>query len=89
MEKYVKITSYLSGDSIEQQLEEIFDNGLLDEHTRLFFGKGSMIRDNDLETLAHRCEMTTNHDFDGFALFKPKERYLKSLNAKKQRGEQK
>lgn len=87
MEKYVKITSYLNGDSIEEQLQKISDNGLLDENTRLFFGTGSMIRDTDLETLSHRFDMTTSIALRGVVLFKPQKWYLESLDAKKQNEE--
>lgn len=37
MIKYIKIVKYMSGDSISKQIQNIIDNNMMDEDTRLFF----------------------------------------------------
>ena len=43
MIKYIKIVKYMAGDSINKQIQDIIDNGMMDKDTRLFFDRGNCL----------------------------------------------
>lgn len=64
MEKYVKIVKYMSGESIEEQLSELFSNGAIDEHTKLFFAKNNCITTKDIAEMMVYFNVVRDSDFD-------------------------
>lgn len=64
MEKYVKIVKYMSGESIEEQLSELFSNGAIDEHTKLFFAKNNCITAKDIAEMMVYFNVVHDSSFD-------------------------
>lgn len=73
MIKYIKITKYTSGCSIKEQVQDIIDNGQMDEDTRLFFNKSNCITTSDIREMMIYFDIITDNDFDDEnVVFKPK-----------------
>ena len=51
MIKYIKIVKYMSGDSINKQIQDIIDNDMMDKDTRLFFDKTNCVTMGDIKPL--------------------------------------
>ena len=64
MEKYIKIIKYMSGESIEEQLSELFSNGAIDEHTKLFFAKNNCITAKDIAEMMVYFNVVRDSSFD-------------------------
>lgn len=64
MDKYVKIVKYMSGESIEEQLTELFENNAIDEQTRLFFAKNNCITTKDIAEVMTYFNIKKDSDFD-------------------------
>lgn len=73
MKKYIMITKYTSGESLEEQINEIISNGMMDENTRLFFNKHNCITTSDICEMMIHFDIITDNDFDNEnVVFKPK-----------------
>ena len=53
MINYIKIIRYMSGESIEEQIDRIIDNGMMNEDTRLFFKKSNCVTCEDISKLVN------------------------------------
>lgn len=58
IKNYIKITRYMSGDSLKSQIKYMVDNNMINENTRLFFSKSNMLCTEDI------AEMLTYFDID-------------------------
>ena len=76
MVKYMKIVTYLSGDSINKQIQDIIDNGMMDADTRLFFDKHNCVTMNDIEPLLTYFDITNNNDINN-VVFVPKDYFIR------------
>jgi len=78
MIKYVKITHYMAGASLEKQVNKMFDDGVMDEDTRVFFENSNCLTTKDVREMLHWFDVKTD---DGFnkenIVFVPKEWILK------------
>lgn len=76
MVKYVKIVNYMSGDSIAKQIQNIIDNGMMDEDTRLFFDSHNCVTMNDIKPLLTYFDITNNDEIDN-VVFVPKNYFIR------------
>ena len=75
MIKYIKIVNYMCGDSIAKQVQDIIDNGMMDEDTRLFFDKHSCVIINDIKPLLTYFDIRDNDEIDNI-VFIPKKYFI-------------
>lgn len=75
MIKYIKIVKYMSGDSIEKQIQDIIDNGMMDEDTRLFFDKNNCVTMGDIKPLLSYFDVTNNDEINN-VVFVPKDYFI-------------
>lgn len=79
MIKYIKITKYTAGCSIKEQIQDIIDNGQMDEDTRLFFSNNNSLTMKDVAELMTWFDLKRDYDFaDNNVVFVPKQ-YMLSL----------
>lgn len=78
MVKYMKIVKYLSGDSINKQVQDIIDNGMMDADTRLFFDKHNCVTMNDIQPLLTYFDITNNDDINN-VVFVPKDYFIRKF----------
>ena len=76
MVKYMKIVKYLSGDSINKQVQDIIDNGMMDADTRLFFDKHNCVTMNDIQPLLTYFDITNNDGINN-VVFVPKDCFIR------------
>ena len=76
MVKYIKIVKYMSGDSISKQIQDIIDNGMMDEDTRLFFDKGGCVTMGDIKPLLSYFDIKNNDEINN-VVFVPKDHFIK------------
>lgn len=82
MKTYIKITKYMVGKSIMEQVNDIADAGKMDEDTRLFFSRENSFSAEDIAELFCRFEIEADYDFDSKNIvFKPRAWYLESIAA--------
>lgn len=82
MKHYVKITRYMSGDSLAEQLQQIVDDGLFNADLRIFFTKSNMITAKDIAYMLKFFDVTTDWDFDSKnIIFIPNEISLRRYEA--------
>lgn len=81
MRTYIKITAYMSGPSILEQIKEYADAGKVDEDTRFFFSQGNSITPGLVASLIHNFDIDIDWDFskDNVVLI-PKDHFLEALN---------
>ena len=78
MIKYIKIVRYMSGDSIEKQIQDIIDNGMMDEDTRLFFDKNNCVTMGDIKPLLSYFDVANNDEINN-VVFVPKDYFIKGF----------
>lgn len=61
---YIKITNYMSGASLKEQINELIDAGKIDEDVRLFFAKNNSLTMRDLASIWVYFEFVRDLDFD-------------------------
>ena len=76
MVKYIKIVKYMSGDSIEKQIQNIIDNDMMDADTRLFFDKHNCVTMNDIRPLLTYFDISNNDEIDNI-VFIPKKYFIR------------
>ena len=64
MKHYVKLTKYMSGDSLRKQLNEIDDKGLFDIDLRIFFSKSNMLTTEDIAYMLKFFDVDIETDLD-------------------------
>ena len=76
MIKYIKIVKYMCGDSINKQVQDIIDNGMMDEDTRLFFDKNNCVTMGDIKPLLSYFDIKNNDEINN-VVFVPKDYFIK------------
>ena len=77
MIKYIKIVKYMAGDSINKQIQDIIDNGMMDKDTRLFFNlKQNCITMGGIKPLLTYFDIRSDNDISNVALV-PKDNFIK------------
>ena len=76
MIKYIKIVKYMAGDSINKQIQDIIDNGMMDKDTRLFFDRGNCLTMGDIKPLLTYFDIRSDNDINNVALI-PKDNFIK------------
>lgn len=64
MTTYIKITNYMSGASLKEQINELIDAGKIDEDVRLFFAKNNSLTMRDLASILSYFDLIHDLDFD-------------------------
>ena len=83
MKKYIKIVNYMSGPSLQMQIVEIEDAGMMDKDTRLFFKKHNSLSMGDVAALMHQFDLELDDEFsDDNVVLVPKDWYIQSLEGK-------
>lgn len=77
MIKYIKIVKYASGCSIKEQVQDIIDNGQMDEDTRLFFSNNNCLTMEDIAEIMKWFDLKKDSDFsDNNVVLVPKQYVL-------------
>ena len=76
MIKYMKIVNYMCGDSISKQIQDIIDNGMMDEDTRLFFDSHNCVTMGDIKPLLSYFDITNNDEINN-VVFVPNDYFIK------------
>lgn len=76
MIKYIKITKYMAGDSINKQIQDIINAGTMDKDTRLFFGRGNCLTMGDIKPLLAYFDVRSDNDINNVVLV-PKDNFIK------------
>ena len=76
MIKYIKITKYMAGDSINKQIQDIIDNGMMDKDTRLFFEKDNCITMGNIKPLLSYFDIRSDNNINN-VVFAPKDNFIK------------
>ena len=76
MIKYIKITKYMAGDSINKQIQDIIDAGMMDKDTRLFFDRGNCLTMGDIKPLLTYFDIRSDNDISNVVLV-PKDNFIK------------
>lgn len=84
MIKYIKIVNYMNGDTINKQIQDIIDAGMMDEDTMLFFEKDNCLTMDDIKPLLAYFDIRSNNDINN-VVFVPKDNFIKRFvkNGKK------
>jgi len=78
MIKYIKIINYTCGDSLKTQVNKIFDEGLMDKNTRLYFANSNCLTTKEIREMLRWFEIKTDDDFNKENIvFAPKEWILR------------
>lgn len=78
IKKYIKITRWMSGESLSEQIDNMMQNGLLDENTRVFFSKNNMLCTEDIAEMLTYFDVIIDNDFDAHnAIFRPNKLCIK------------
>ena len=75
MIKYIKIANYTIGDSINKQIQDIVDAGMMDKDTRLFFSKNTCVTMRDIKPLVIYFDIVYNNDIDN-VIFTPNDYFI-------------
>ena len=62
--KYIKIVNYTIGDSINKQIQDIIDAGMMDKDTRLFFDKDNCLTMGDIKPLLTYFDIRSDNDIN-------------------------
>ena len=76
MIKYIKIVNYMNGDTINKQIQDIIDAGMMDKDTRLFFEKDNCLTMRDIRPLLVYFDIRCSNDIDN-VVFVPKDNFIK------------
>ena len=76
MIKYIKIIKYMSGDSIDKQIQDIIDNGMMDRDTRLFFDSHNCVTMRDIKPLLSYFSIKNNDEINN-VVFVPSDYFIK------------
>lgn len=76
MIKYIKITNYMNDDTINKQIQDIIDVGMMDEDTRLFFDRDNYITMGNIRPLLAYFDIRSDDDINN-VVFVPKDNFLK------------
>lgn len=76
MIKYIKITKYMAGDSINKQIQDIIDAGMMDKDIRLFFDRGNCLTMGDIDPLLTHFYIRKNNEINNVVLV-PKDNFIK------------
>lgn len=68
MIKYKKIVNYMNGDTINKQIQDIIDAGMMDKDTRLFFDKDNCLTMGDIKPLLAYFDIRCSNDIDNVVL---------------------
>ena len=88
MIKYIKITNYMAGDTIAKQIQDIIDNGMMDEDTRLFFDSHNCVTMGDIRPLLTYFDIKNNDEINN-VVFIPKDYFIKRFIENKENFEYK
>lgn len=88
MIKYIKITNYMAGDTIAKQIQDIIDNGMMDEDTRLFFDTHNCVTMGDIRPLLTYFDIANNDEINN-VVFIPKDYFIKRFVENKENFEYK
>ena len=88
MIKYIKITNYMSGDTIAKQIQDIIDNGMMDKDTRLFFDSHNCVTMGDIRPLLTYFDIANNDEINN-VVFIPKDYFIKRFVENKENFEYK
>ena len=81
MTTYIKITKYMSGASLKEQINELIDAGKIDEDVRLFFAKNNSLTMRDLAGILTYFDLIRDLDFDSENLvLKPRGSLLRMVS---------
>lgn len=76
MIKYIKIVNYIGGETINKQIQDIIDAGMMDEDTRLFFEKDNCLTMDDIRPLLAYFDIRSNNDINN-VVFVPKDNFIR------------
>ena len=76
MIKYIKIINYMNGDTINKQIQDIIDAGMMDEDTRLFFDRDNCITMGNIRPLLAYFDIRSDDNINNVVLV-PKDNFLK------------
>ena len=76
MIKYIKIVNYIGGETINKQIQDIIDAGMMDEDTRLFFEKDNCLTMDDIKPLLAYFDIRSNNDINN-VVFVPKDNFIR------------
>ena len=78
MIKYIKIVNYMDGDTINKQIQDIIDAGMMDKDTRLFFvfDRGNCLTMGDIKPLLAYFDIKRDNDINNMVLV-PKDNFIK------------
>ena len=76
MIKYIKIVNYMNGDTINKQIQDIIDAGMMDEDTRLFFEKDNCLTMEDIDPLLTHFDIRKNNEINN-VVFVPRGHFIK------------
>ena len=78
MIKYIKVTKYMSGDSINKQVQDIIDAGMMDKDTRLFFDKDNCLTMGDIKPLLAYFDVRSDNDINN-VVFAPNDYFINAF----------
>ena len=78
MIKYIKVTKYMSGDSINKQVQDIIDAGMMDKDTRLFFDKDNCLTMGDIKPLLAHFDVRSDNDINN-VVFAPNDYFINAF----------
>lgn len=76
MIKYMKIVNYMCGDSISKRIQDIIDNGMMNEDTRLFFDSHNCVTMGDIKPLLLYFDIKNNDEINN-VVFVPNDYFIK------------
>ena len=76
MIKYIKIVKYMNGETINKQIQDIIDAGMMDKDTRLFFEKDNCLTMRDIRPLLAYFDIRSDNDINN-VVFVPKDNFIK------------
>lgn len=76
MIKYIKIVKYMAGDSINKQIQDIIDNGMMDKDTRLFFDRRNCLTMGDVKPLLEYFDIRSDNGINNVVLA-PRDHFIK------------
>lgn len=75
---YIKITNYMNGASLKEQINELIDADKIDEDVRLFFAKSNNLTMRDLASIMSYFDLICDLDFDSENMvLKPRDSLLR------------
>ena len=76
MIKYIEIVNYMNGDTINKQIQDIIDAGMMDEDTRLFFEKDNCITMGNIKPLLAYFDVRSDNDINN-VVFVPRDHFIR------------